>query len=762
MQTPSAPCDGGPGVHWVTALVKVRACAFALTVLLLPGYVWASHGYWIEAEPADAAETALRDALARSGFGGPAATAELLRQVSAAQPGTVTSGLAQLAAGLLLLDANKHAEALPALRHADVARTALPDHALFAVARAQEMAGELPSAGVMYLSAADARPGGPLTCVALVRAGEVFTKAALVQPALDALNKTVGACPDQQARVWLAIGGLQETRHDPKAAAQIYDRLCDELPTAPEAGEAARRLTLLGAQLPALPAEVRAARLLKHGLAYSDARRWNEAVGALRAFLQTKPAAEEAAQAQTRLGHALLQLGRVREAELALGQVPVDSSHTAEAFFELARCSSRRTGRLDAFEGVATHFPGTAAGEEALLTLANEYQKDYRNDEALPYYRRMLAGYPDGRYADRAAWRVAWAEYRAGNYELAAQILENATRLRPSSWSNAGFLYWAGRSRRELGQADRARVLLEEAVRRFKHTYYGQQALETLATLPPVPAPPPSPVLSGPTEPSLPAHDPQLARLHQLLLIDRLDEARDELATLPASPQVLGTAAWIEWRRGRLRPAIIAMKRAYPEYAGESGDHLPEAVWRILYPMEYSGLLQQKAGEEALDPALVAALICQESTFNAGAISVAGARGLMQVIPKTARVLAHTLRVAYRPQALYDPAVSLDFGTRYLHEMLERFGGRVERALAAYNAGPHRVDAWTRDNPNMSAEEFIESIPFTETRLYVMTILGSREQYRRIYSFPAASQQIAGAAGAPAPAAAPALAGGHP
>src|SRR5262249_35385625 len=264
-QTPSAPCDGGPGSQGTGVLVKVRACGFALTLLLLPAFAWASHGHWIEADPADADEAALRDALAKSGFGGPAATADALRQVSAAHPGTVTSGLAQLAAGLLLLDANKPAEALAALRHADVARTALPDHALFGLARAQELAGELPSAGVMYLSAADARPGGPLTCTALLRASDVFVKATLVQPALDALNRTLASCPEQRAHAWLALGNLQETRRDLKAAAQAYDQLCDELPTATEAGEAIRRLAVLGPALPPLTPEVRAARLLRRG-----------------------------------------------------------------------------------------------------------------------------------------------------------------------------------------------------------------------------------------------------------------------------------------------------------------------------------------------------------------------------------------------------------------------------------------------------------------------------------------------------------------
>ncbi|HSB61294.1 MAG TPA: lytic transglycosylase domain-containing protein, partial [Vicinamibacteria bacterium] len=193
------------------------------------------------------------------------------------------------------------------------------------------------------------------------------------------------------------------------------------------------------------------------------------------------------------------------------------------------------------------------------------------------------------------------------------------------------------------------------------------------------------------------------------------------------------TIAWIDWRRGRLRDAIVGMKRAFPEWVAEAGDRLPPEVWRILYPLRFEDSLRAKAVDEGLDASLVAALILQESTFDAQALSRAGARGLMQVIPATGRKLARDLRVPFRKAALHDPETSLDFGTRYLRQMSDRYEGQVERVLAAYNAGPHRVDAWTAVRPGMSAEEFIESIPFTETRFYVMVVLANRDQYRRLY-----------------------------
>ncbi len=232
-------------------------------------------------------------------------------------------------------------------------------------------------------------------------------------------------------------------------------------------------------------------------------------------------------------------------------------------------------------------------------------------------------------------------------------------------------------------------------------------------------------------EPPLP--EPRARRAHQLLLIERLDEAAAELRLLPETTRVLATIAWVDWRRGRLRPAITTMKRAFPGWVSAAGDRLPREVWQVLYPIRYDQELLSAAREEGLDPALVAALILQESSYDAAALSRAGARGLMQVMPATGRRIAGQKGVGFKRAALDDPETSLDFGTHYLRQMSERYGGAVEKVLAAYNAGPHRVDAWTLLRGEQSAEEFTETIPFSETRGYVMIVLANREQYRRLY-----------------------------
>jgi soluble lytic murein transglycosylase len=701
-------------------------------VLLAATRVAASaQDYRLSAAPSSEDESALRATL---GQGGPAVI-DALARVSAAHPGTPASGLAQLAAGLALLDTQKAKESLPYLVHPDIQRTLLPDHALLALGRAQEALLQMDAAGQSYLAAVAAEPSGPLACTGIERAGEAFVKASKPQEALEAFERLTRSCPAQAPKALQRIGEVQEARGERAAAAAAYDRLDREFPLSSPARDTAPRLLALGALAPAASPAERAARSLAKGLAFVEAGRNTDAVRAFRTIPAGVLSADDADLARVRQARALVSLGRLPEAQTALQSVKPTSPHAAEAAYQRARIQSRR-GSVDGFEQVAQQHAGTPWAEEALLALANEYQKDARDEEAAPYWRRLLAENPDGKYVERACWRAAWADYRAGRYEAAAQVLERTARLRPPSTATPGFLYWAGRSRAALGQNDRARQLLEETVQRYKNVYHGLRARDVLSRLPPAPAAaPPQILVAGPSpepEPGVPER--QATRVRQLLLIDRLDEAQAELQALPFSRRGQATIAWIDWRRGRLRPAITAMKRAFPEWIGEAGDRLPPDVWRILYPLRFDDTLRAKAAEEALDPSLVAALILQESTFDEGALSRAGARGLMQVIPATGRNLARDLRVPYRKAALHDPGTSLDFGTRYLRQMSDRFGGQVERVLAAYNAGPHRVDAWTGARPGMPAEEFIESIPFSETRYYVMIVLANREQYRRLYA----------------------------
>jgi soluble lytic murein transglycosylase len=129
----------------------------------------------------------------------------------------------------------------------------------------------------------------------------------------------------------------------------------------------------------------------------------------------------------------------------------------------------------------------------------------------------------------------------------------------------------------------------------------------------------------------------------------------------------------------------------------------------------------------------VASLIRQESEFNAGAISYANAWGLMQLLPSVGRMMAREEGIRhFTDRDLLDPEINIRLGTRYLSQMLAKFGGQPEFAFAAYNAGDDRVTDWRTAGDFHGIDEFIESIPFTQTRDYVQAILRNEEMYREL------------------------------
>ncbi len=702
-------------------------------------------GYWFEGKTGTPEEAALNKA-AQPDFGGVVVRVERLRAVAAQNPGKVVSGLAQIEIGLSLLESGRASEAIAALGHPDTRLTALADRAQFALGRAYESARDFKAAAAAYRQAASP---GPLFCSALVAEASAEVDDARPADALQTLARALPACPRQEARVLLDLAHAYERAGDLRSAATVYDRLDRNHPTSDESREAAPRLKALAALLPPVGPGEQLARDLAKAQALHAAEQWRAALPLWRSLAARRQKTAEDDLVRTRLGETLAGVGQRREALSILASLPASSAYAAEAAYERARIVARQSGKVDDYEQVTVRHPGTPWAAKALLAIAYFYQKDARHDAALPYYRQFLAIDSQSESARLATLRVALADLREGRNDQAGQALEKASLTWSSTRDTPAFLYWAGRARLTQGQTARARQIFEEAVARYKHTYHGMRAAEALGRMaPPAKPGPQAPALIGSNATSAQDDIPeaQRSRIRQLLWIERLDEAEAELGALSPAAGIQATIAWIEWRRGRFRPAITTMKRAYPFHSASAGDQLPVEVWRILFPLQYQSELETQSQREGLDPSLVAALICQESTFNAGALSPAGARGLMQVMPRTGRVLARALGLPFRQQQLYNPDYSLALGTRYLREMIDRFGGRTECALAAYNAGPERVEHWLATNPGQSVEDFIETIPFAETRHYVITVLANQAHYHRIYSLAAPSAPTRSAA----------------
>ena len=214
---------------------------------------------------------------------------------------------------------------------------------------------------------------------------------------------------------------------------------------------------------------------------------------------------------------------------------------------------------------------------------------------------------------------------------------------------------------------------------------------------------------------------------------EALDEVRFAERAWGTSTTMAATRAWLLNRTGELRPGISLMRRTYPQFLAAGGESMPPEVLSVIFPLQYWSLISKYAAAHKLDSYLVAALIAQESTFDKDIVSSAKAVGLMQIMPTTGRRWARRLGIrSFSTRRLTVAEINVRIGTAYFADLVRQFGSE-HAALAAYNAGESRVVRWQRERPGVPRDEFIDDIPFPETQTYVRRILGTAEDYRRLY-----------------------------
>ena len=180
----------------------------------------------------------------------------------------------------------------------------------------------------------------------------------------------------------------------------------------------------------------------------------------------------------------------------------------------------------------------------------------------------------------------------------------------------------------------------------------------------------------------------------------------------------------------------MVIRDAFPALGGAWQATLPEEARRLYYPLEYQDTIRTWASRNQVPLHLVFGIIRQESAFDRNAQSWAGARGLMQLMPGTARELAGKLGLAYSHDKLSDPDFNLRLGTAYFSRVLGMFDGNVELALAGYNGGPYRIKRLWREWGGSEMDRFLESLNIEEAKTYVKRILVLSDSYRQLYSIP--------------------------
>ena len=383
--------------------------------------------------------------------------------------------------------------------------------------------------------------------------------------------------------------------------------------------------------------------------------------------------------------------------------------------------------------------------EEALLSVGNYYYLLDDRESYAKWFQRLADAFPQGRHAAYAHWKVCWRAWLDDSPRRAELLNEHIQRYGGAS-TGAGAIYWLGRLHEDHGRRAEAAAHFSAVMGGFPHYYYAFLAEQRLRRMGRVTA-------DSQTERRILAGLPAVRSLasQPLAATQDLLERAGDLRQLGFDDDARAEYSRVDYRKpdghfaglhlGRMHEsrdehhlALRAMKRYVFGYLRMPYDSLDIEYWRLLYPIGWEDRLRARSERHRLDPYLVAALIRQESEFHAGAKSRAGALGLMQIMPGTGRGLFRRLGISgFANRKLTVPDISLRLGTFHLKEVLAQFGGDLEKTLAGYNAGERRIGQWMALGPFEDNEEFAETIPFSETRGYVQSVLRNRAMYERIY-----------------------------
>jgi soluble lytic murein transglycosylase len=648
-------------------------------------------------------------------------------------PGTESQPERKWAAAV---DAYQAGDVEPLIRefNTDAARdSVIGDHVRYLLAEALSRGDDLAAARAAALSVVDRYPKSRLAPRALLLAATLDLRADQDASAQTMLVRLINAYPDapELPGALYLLAMTAEALGQSDAAALTYRDVRLLAPASGYAEGAGDRIVALqaaGARLPPLtPAQRidRAERLLRSNVpdvAMSEAQGIAAEVkdGAVvtRALRVVADSARNLRQydvAARTLGLVIDRSSAERRPGLKLEQARL---------YVRAKDPARALAVLDA---AAT---GTEAEKsEALYLKARMLEDLNREADAITAYRAVAVQFPSREAAAASLWRLGWLAYGKKD---AQGTQKNWTRL--AELGSAGAyrlpaLYWTGRAREQAGGAGAADLynqILAEAPR----SYYGMLAAGRLGRTR-------EGGIAGqialPREPRAALSDDSgLARVVLLRRINLVEEAAAELESAvqdaAGDPVRLYGMAGVYIEAERYHMALRIMRRHFQTVAATGDPALPRAFWEMYYPYAWRDEMRDAAQRRGIDPYLVAAVVREESSYYPRAISRAGARGLMQLMPATARLMAP-------PGDLDDPGFNIELGTRFLAGLMREFND-PRLALAAYNAGPKNVRQWMSTRRTDDIEAFVEQIPFDETRLYVKRVVLSWDEYRRIYGSP--------------------------
>jgi soluble lytic murein transglycosylase len=668
---------------------------------------------------------------------------------------------AYLALGHAYLLDHRYPEAVIALHKANTAGDTLDSYADYLQAQAEMQGGQFPAAEVLLTGFAAKHPDSIFASEVPVLIANLAIQQGDPQTAIRTLDQHASEAIAGHADYQLAMAKAQQMAGNTDAAAKGFRHVYLSYPLSPEAQQAKAQLLVIGASAPLTVTErQRHADALYAAGRYGDAAEEYRSLAADPALMNPDASAGPSA-ADTALKARLVvaaaacdyKLKRANRAQIeALPDAPDEAgARRLYLLVEMARDRDDGDTQRALVGQMEQRFPASPWLAEALYTSGNMYllRKDYPH--AIEFYGELAKRFPVickghpstpcSDYAPSSHWRAAWLNYRIGQYSEAARLFDEQIAVYPGGKEIPGALYWRGRVYQDQESSPAKAAAYYLAVKNtYLHYFYAQEAAQRLAELGSI-TPAELPQLDAIRPETIPAltddvpeDDPHVIRAKLLANAGLNEYISPEIQAAEGSDEWGAFAeAAIYTSYGETYRAMRVMKRALPFYTAAPMEAIPLAYWRILFPMAYWSQIVAESAKNNLDPYMVASLIRQESEFNPTVISYANAYGLMQLLPNVGAEMAKQEGIRhFNRDELLNPSTNIRLGTRYLRQVLNNVGDRAEYAFAAYNAGENRVTDWKSIGNYRDMDEFVESIPFTQTHDYVQAIIRNEMIYREL------------------------------
>jgi soluble lytic murein transglycosylase len=566
--------------------------------------------------------------------------------------------------------------------------------------------------------------------------------------ALEILQTDYRMLPQPDGDLTLAMA--YETQGEKLQAALSYVKVYYGSPNTDAAARAWDAMTRLKAEIgkdfPSAPPRQQLDRCQK----WLDARQYANAKQEYAALAQSLPEPERD-EARVGLGAVEFLSGETAAPLKYLRDLKVARSQAdAQRLYYIAEISKKMGDDAEMMNSVKLlneRYGPSVWRLKALVSAGNRYVATGDKERYAPLFKAASDSFPADISTAYCHWKITWDAYLGDKADRVDLLREQIERY-PADSRTGTALYFLGRVQEKQGKPAEARAYYERVSAQFPHYFYGTLARERLADAKIASLKPDETTLSWLNDVAWPEHrdftstEPNAAtrlridRARILMAAGLADVADAELRfgakTETEQPHLLA----LELARSMPSPfqSLRIMKSFIADYLAIPFESAPLQFWQMLFPLPYKEDVVHNAKERGLDPYSVAALIRQETEFNPDAHSPANAYGLMQLVLPTGKTMGRAIGVPVTSsRSLMNPSVNIQLGTEYLKGQLSSWDGDWTRTLAAYNAGPSRVRGWLSASNFREPAEFVESIPFNETREYVQAVMRNAEMYRTIY-----------------------------